>query len=399
MAAEKPMDPQILKKGRALCPSFGRCGGCSYLGMSDEEQLAVKEREVLKCLSASGIDTSVYKGIVKAPSSFAYRNKMEFTFGNEVKDGPTILGLHPKKSFISIVPADCCVLVHEDFRKLLRATQEFCFSRGYTHYNKKSHAGLLRGLVLRRGVRTNELLVNIVTSSQGDFDENGYLEMIRSVDIESAIVGVLHTVNDNRSDAVVAEDVRVLYGRQYYNEQILGLNFKVGAFSFFQTNVEAAERLYRDAIALIPSLENKTVFDLYCGTGTMTQAMALKASRAIGVEIVEEAVETAREAAKINGLDNCEFIAGDVGKVLAELNAVPDVIMVDPPRPGISPKALQMILGYGVENIVYVSCNPRTLAENLRSALLLGYRPVSITAYDNFSYTKHIESIAHLVRT
>ena len=126
MAAEKPMDPQILEKGRALCPSFGRCGGCSYLGMSDEEQLAVKEKEVLKCLSASGIDTSVYKGIVKAPSSFAYRNKMEFTFGNEVKDGPTILGLHAKKSFISIVPADCCVLVPEDFRKLLRATQEFC---------------------------------------------------------------------------------------------------------------------------------------------------------------------------------------------------------------------------------------------------------------------------------
>lgn len=398
MAAEKQMDPQILKKGRALCPSFGRCGGCSYLGMSDEEQLAVKEREVLKCLSASGIDTSVYKGIVKAPSSFAYRNKMEFTFGNEVKDGPTILGLHAKKSFISIVPADCCVLVPEDFRKLLRATQEFCLSRAYTHYNKKSHAGLLRGLVLRRGVRTNELLVNIVTSSQGDFDENGYLEMIRSMDTESAIVGVLHTVNDNRSDAVVAEDVRVLYGRQYYNEQILGLNFKVGAFSFFQTNVEAAERLYRDAVGLIPSLENKTVFDLYCGTGTMTQAMALKASRAIGVEIVEEAVETAREAAKINGLDNCEFIAGDVGKVLAELSAVPDVIMVDPPRPGIAPKALQQILSYGVENIIYVSCNPKTLAENLRSAALLCYKPISITAYDNFSYTKHIESIAHLVK-
>ena len=399
MAAEKPMDPQILEKGRALCLFFGRCGGCSYLGMSDEEQLAVKEKEVLKCFAASGIDTSVYKGIVKAPSTFAYRNKMEFTFGNEVKDGPTILGLHAKKSFISIVPAESCVLVPEDFRTILKATQDFCLSSGYTHYNKKTHAGLLRSLVLRRGVRTGELLVNIVTSSQGDFDEVAYLDAIHSLETEAAIVGVLHTINDNRSDAVVPEDVRVLYGRPHYNEQILGLNFKVGAFSFFQTNVEAAERLYRDAIGLIPSLENKTVFDLYCGTGTMTQAMALKASRAIGVEIVEEAVETAREAAKINGLENCEFIAGDVGKVLAELSVVPDVIMVDPPRPGISPKALQMILGYGVENIVYVSCNPKTLAENIRSSLLMGYKPVSITAYDNFSYTKHIESIAHLVRT
>ena len=172
----------------------------------------------------------------------------------------------------------------------------------------------------------------------------------------------------------------------------------MGAFSFFQTNVEAAERLYKDARELIPSLENKTIFDLYCGTGTMTQAMALKASRAIGVEIVEEAVQTAREAARINGLTNCKFIAGDVGKVLPELKEKPDVIMVDPPRPGIAPKALQMILDYGVDNIVYVSCNPKTLAENLRAAALAGYSTVYVKAYDNFAYTKHIESVALLTR-
>ena len=396
MAADRRLDPELIEKGRALCPSFGRCGGCSYLGMSSEEELKIKEKEVLGCLASSGIDTSVFRGIVKAPSESGYRNKMEYTFGNEVKDGPTLLGLHAIKSFISIVPADGCVLVPEDFRTILKNTLYFCLDKGYVHYNKKTHAGLLRSLVLRRGVRTGELLVNIVTSSQGEFDEEGFRNSILSSDLKERIVGIIHTLNDNRSDAIIAEDVRLLYGRSYYKEEILGLKFKVGAFSFFQTNVEAAERLYKDAISLLPSLENKTVFDLYCGTGTMTQAMALKASKAIGVEIVEEAVRTAEEAARINGLENCSFIAGDVGEVLSGLSVLPDVIMVDPPRPGIAPKALQKILSYGVETIVYVSCNPKTLAENLRTAGLAGYTTLSVTAYDNFCYTKHIESIAVL---
>ena len=399
MAAKQQIDTENTEKGMALCPSFGRCGGCSYLGMSEEEQLRIKEKEVLEYLDRSGIDPSVYRGIEKAPSYSAYRNKMEYTFGNEVKDGPTILGLHARKSFISIVPADGCVLVTEDFKTILKRTLEFCLEKGYTHYNKKTHEGLMRSLVLRRGVRTGELLVNIVTSSQGDFDDDGYRDMILALRTDDAVVGILHTVNDNRSDAIIAEDVRLLSGRSYYNEEILGLKFKVGAFSFFQTNVEAAERLYGYAIGLIPSLENKTVFDLYCGTGTMTQAMALKASRAVGVEIVEEAVETAREAAKINGLGNCEFIAGDVGKVLSDLTLLPDVIMVDPPRPGISPKALSAILGYGVENIVYVSCNPKTMAENLRAAALMGYKTVSVKAFDNFGHTKHVEAVSLLEKT
>ena len=387
-----------LEKGMSVCPSFGRCGGCSYLDLTPEEQLKIKEREVLKCLNDSSIDTSVFMGMESSPRITGYRNKMEYTFGNEFKDGPTILGLHARKSFISIVPAGRCVLVPEDFRTLLELTLDFCAAGAYTHYNQKKHTGLMRGLILRRGVRTKELLVNIVTSSQGCFDEDAYKKAVLGASLNDEIVGVMHTINDSRSDALLGEDVRLLYGRRYYNEEILGLKFKVGAFSFFQTNVEAAERLYKDAISLIPSLDDKTVFDLYCGTGTMTQAMALKASKAVGVEIVEEAVETAREAAKLNGLNNCRFIAGDVGKVLAELQDKPDVIMVDPPRAGIMPKALNMILSYGVDNIVYVSCNPRTMAENLRAAALAGYKPVYIKAYDNFPYTKHIETICLLER-
>ena len=387
-----------IEAGRAVCPSFGRCGGCTYLGLSEEECLGIKEAQVLKCLEDEGVDTSVFTGITAAPLTYRYRNKMEYTFGNEVKDGPTILGLHAVGSFISITPCGSCVLVPEDFNRLLTATQGFVSGKGYSHYHKKLHRGLMRSLIIRRGVRTGELLVNIVTSSDGEFDEDGYKRHIMSISFDDNIVGILHTINDSRSDALVAEEVRILYGRDWYSEEILGLKFRVGAFSFFQTNVEAAERLYLDAVSLIDSFEDKTVFDLYCGTGTITQFMARKAKKAVGVEIVEGAVRTASDAAKINGLDNCEFIAGDVGEVLSALETLPDVIVVDPPRAGIMPKALARILSYGVENIVYISCNPKTLASNLRAAALAGYDPARIRAYDNFSFTKHTECIALLER-
>lgn len=379
-----------------ICPSYERCGGCSYQGVSYSDQLKTKEDQVRGYLEAEGIDLSVFKGIEPSPSIYRYRNKMEYTFGNEVKDGPTILGLHARRSFISIVPADQCQLVPEDFLRVLNATMDFVREKGYSHYNKKTHKGLMRGLVVRHGLRSGELLLNVVTSSEGVFAEEEYVNMIMSTKLDNTVVGILHTFNDSKSDAIIAENVKQLYGRSFYNEEILGLKFRVGAFSFFQTNVAAAERLYSDAISLINGLEGKTVYDLYCGTGTMTQAMAVKAKKAIGVEIVEEAVETARQAAGINCLDNCEFIAGDVAEVLDGLSALPDVIMVDPPRAGIMPKALLKILSYGVPQIVYVSCNPKTLAANLRSAALSGYRTKSVKAYDNFSFTGHVESIALL---
>ena len=382
----------------SICPASKRCGGCSYQGVPYEDQLKNKLGEVKGFLRAEGLDHSIVTGIMPSPCRFRYRNKMEYTFGNEVKDGPTILGLHAAKSFISIVSTEECQLVPEDFNKVLTATMQFVRQHGYTHYNKKLHEGLMRSLIIRHGVRTSELLINIVTSSEKAFDADGFSDMILSLDLDNTIVGILHTINDNRADAVIADDVRVLYGSTYYNDVILGLKFSVGAFSFFQTNVEAAERLYSDAISLIDGLEGKTVYDLYCGTGTMTQAMALKAKKAIGVEIVEEAVQTAVSSAETNGLKNCQFITGDVQEVLSGIEERPDVIMVDPPRAGIMPKALLQILSYRVPQIVYVSCNPKTLAKNLRSAQMSGYRAVKVTAYDNFSFTKHTECIALLER-
>ena len=348
-----------------ICKHKELCGGCIHQGKPYEQQLEEKGNDVSMLISKKEIKVGEYLGIQGSPAQYRYRNKMEYTFGDTVKDGPLCLGMHRKKHFMSIVTVDECQLVPEDFNRILSAVLEFCQEKGYSFYHKKSHEGLLRHLIIRYGVRTGELLVNIVTSSQGEFDDKGFTEMITALELDNRVVGVLRTINDRLADAVYCEELKVLWGRDYYMEKIMGLDFKVSAFSFFQTNVEAAERLYTEAIDLIDDFEDKNVFDLYCGTGTITQALALKAKTVTGVELVSEAVEAAKENAKLNGLDNCSFIAGDVFEVLEKLEQKPDVIVVDPPRVGIQPKALDKILGYGVKQIVYISCNPKSLTDNL----------------------------------
>ena len=382
-----------------LCEHREFCGGCIYQGVPYEEQLAMKEKEVIaliadKCIKSDNIDD-----IEGCPSAYGYRNKMEYTFGNLVKDGPMCLGMHKKKNFMSIVTVDHCQLVDEDFNKILRYALDFAKKHGYRHYHKKKHEGLLRNLIVRKGVRTKELLVNIVTTFSDEFDEEEFKDGLLSLNLDNRIVGILRTFNDNIADKVTCEKLKIIYGRDYYMEEIMGLKFKVSAFSFFQTNIEAVERLYREALALIDDFEGKKVFDLYCGTGTISQVLALKAKEVVGVEIVEEAVEAARENAKLNGLDNCRFIAGDVFEVLKNVDEKPDVIVVDPPRVGMSFKAAEKIISYGVNQIVYISCNPKTLAINLQQFQYAGYRVRYIKPFDNFPMTKHIECICLLEKT
>jgi 23S rRNA (uracil-5-)-methyltransferase RumA len=380
-----------------ICPIAEKCGGCTYQGAAYEQQLKEKEGAVRGLLSSAGFDPALCEPIAPCPDVYRYRNKMDYTFGDEVKDGPLQLGMHRKKQFMAVINADCCQIVPEDFNRLLAATLEFCRARGYAHYHRKRHEGLLRYLILRRGVRTKQLLVNIVTSP-GEFAEDEYVNHILSTTLDEPVCGILHTVDESVSDAVNPSEIKVLWGTDHYEEIVLDLKFDVGPFSFFQTNVPAAERLYRDAIALIDGIEGKTVYDLYCGTGTITQAMATKAGKVYGVEIVEEAVEAARRSASRNGLENCSFLCGDVLKMLDEMPALPDVIVVDPPRAGIHPKAMQKICAYGVPQIVYISCNPKTLVQNLATARDAGYEPVRVMPYDNFPMTNHVETVVSLSR-
>lgn len=379
-----------------LCEHREFCGGCIHQGVPYDEQLELKENEVKQLLKAKNIDVEQLDGIEGCPDTYRYRNKMEYTFGDFVKDGPTCLGMHKKKNFMSIITVDHCQLVDEDFNRILRYTLDFAEAHGYKHYHKKRHKGLLRNLIIRKGVRTKELLINIVTTFSDEFDEEAFKEGLLKLELDNHIVGILRTFNDNIADKVTCEKMKIIYGRDFYVEEVLGLKFKVSAFSFFQTNVEAVERLYSEALALIDNFEGKTVFDLYCGTGTISQILALKAEKVIGVELVEEAVEAAKENAKLNSLDNCDFIAGDVFEVLKNVETKPEVIVVDPPRMGMTLKAVEKIISYGVEQIVYISCNPKTLAMNLEQFQYAGYKVKYVKPFDNFPMTKHIESICLL---
>ena len=384
-----------------LCPHTEYCGGCVYQGVAYEEQLRIKEEEVRRLFSENKVQPETFDPIEGCPPDYRYRyrNKMEYTFGDLVKDGPLCLGMHKKKNFMSIVTVDHCQLVDRDFNRILRFTLDFAVERGYSHYHKKSHRGLLRNLIVRMGVRTKELLINIVTSREEGFDEEAFTAGLQALELDNRVVGILRTFNDNLADKVTCEELKVLWGRDYYLEEILGLQFKVSAFSFFQTNVEAVERLYSEAIGLVDDVSGKTVFDLYCGTGTISQILALRAREVMGVEIVEEAVRAAENNARINGLDNCHFLCGDVFEVLDRTAKRPDVIVVDPPRVGMSLKAVEKIIGYGVPQIVYISCNPKTLAINLQQFAYGGYGAVYAKPFDNFPGTRHTECIVLLEKT
>jgi len=386
-----------------ICRDAGVCGGCTHQGVEYCEQLAMKEAEVRQLFEEGEITPDRFDSIegCALEHRFRYRNKMEYTFGDLVKDGPMTLGMHKVKNFLSIVTVDECQIVDEDFNRILRGTLDFCTERGYSQFHKRKHVGLMRYLIVRKGIRTGELLVNIVTSGEDGFDEEGYLAAIKALSLDNELVGVLRTVNLGVADKVSCDELHVLFGRDYYMEEIMGLRFKVSAFSFFQTNVEAVERLYSEAIALIDDFSSKTVYDLYCGTGTISQVLALKASKVLGVELVADAVESAKVNASINGLGNCDFRCGDVFEVLDSINDVdmPDVIVVDPPRAGMSEKAVDKIASYGVNEIVYISCNPKSLVKNLRQFETLGYKTSYAKAFDNFPMTSHTECIVSLSKS
>ncbi|MBR6701437.1 MAG: 23S rRNA (uracil(1939)-C(5))-methyltransferase RlmD [Firmicutes bacterium] len=374
------------------------CGGCTFPTLPYEMQVELKGKEVLAQLENNGINTDVFVGIEGCSRITEYRNKMEYTFGDCEKGGKPELGMHRKGRHMDIITVSDCVIADSDFNNITKAVLEFFSEEGIPHYHKKEKTGFQRNLIIRKGEKNSEILVNLVTTTQYTLNDEKFVDKLLGLDLKNKIVGITHTCNDNIADFVYCESIRTLWGQDHYIEEILGLKFKVTPFSFFQTNTEAAERLYSYATGMIEGVEDKTVFDLYCGTGTITQLMALKAKKVVGIEIVEEAVEAAVENARINGLDNCEFIAGDVFEALDQVKAKPDVIVLDPPRAGILPKALRKILDYKVDTMVYVSCNPLTMAQNLAVMQEEGYEIKSVKAYDNFPGTKHIECVCRLER-
>ena len=442
------------------CPHFGICGGCTYLSIPYAEQLKIKEMQVKKLLDSVLRNPMLckqdeagqnprsperepyrFEGIKPSPICYGYRNKMEFSFGDEIKDGPLALGMHKRGSFYDVVSVTGCKIVDEDYRRILKCALDYfggMREQGVpvSFYHRLRRIGYLRHLLVRKGAATGEILVALVTTSQypgkripEDELLYGFKEKLLALSLDGKIVGILHTVNDAVADVVQSDTTKVLYGQDFFYEELLGLKFRVSQFSFFQTNSRGAEVLYETAREYIgkyiaaqngaqecheqPDTEaadmtdgradksangksGKVVYDLYSGTGTIAQLMAPVADQVIGVEIVEEAVEAARKNAELNGLHNCKFIAGDVLKVLDEIQEKPDIIILDPPRDGVHPKALKKILEYGVEHILYISCKPTSLVRDLESFLEKGYTVERAVAVDQFPWTANVETVCLL---
>lgn len=382
------------------CPHFGDCGGCSYQTMSYENQLKLKEDMVKGILDNAIKGDYQFEGILGSPVQWGYRNKMEFSFGDEFKDGPLALGMHKKNSFHDIVTVDNCKIVDRDYNIILRCVLDYCAKKELPFYHKLRHEGYVRHLLVRRTTKTKELLVALVTTSDAEMEKKADLmslvEEIKALDLSAKLCGVIHIINDGLADVVQSDETRVLYGQEYVYEELLGLKFKISVFSFFQTNSLGAEVLYSKAREYIGETKDKLIFDLYSGTGTIAQILAPVAKKVVGVEIIEEAVEAAKVNASLNNLDNCTFIAGDVLKVIDELHDKPDLIVLDPPRDGINPKALQKIINFGVDRMVYISCKPTSLARDLEMLQEQGYKVEKACAVDMFPGTVHVETVALL---
>lgn len=436
----KVVEKSPLESATPACPHFGLCGSCRYQELSYDAQLAMKERQIKDILdiAVKPFDYAYeWQGIVPSPLSYEYRNKMEFSFGNAVKDGPLTLGLHKKGSFYDIMEVPECCIVDADFRAVLTETLAVCREYGLSFYHKMTHIGYLRHLLVRKAAHTGEVLVDLVTSSQAPEKEAEFLKefterivsvvnrvnvtesaetesvvgrekncaaaIVTEVDttdkiMKGTIVSVLHTVNDSLSDTIQNDRTDILYGRDCIEEVLLGLHFNISAFSFFQTNSKGAECLYEKAREFVGETKDKVIYDLYSGTGTIAQLLAPVAKKVIGVEIIEEAVEAAKENAKKNGLANCDFLAGDVLKMLDEITEKPDFIVLDPPRDGIHPKALRKIIDYGVDKLLYISCKPTSLARDLAVLQEEGYRVEKAAAVDMFAQTYHCETVCLLSR-
>lgn len=411
------MEKSPLETGQT-CSHFGVCGGCTYLSLPYEEQLHVKEQQVKKLLDGvlSKQDKAyVWEGIKGSPKAYEYRNKMEFSFGDEYKDGPLSLGMHKRGSFYDVVAVETCKIVDADYRLILKTVREYFTEKEVCFFHRLRHEGYLRHLLVRKASKTGEILVALVTTSQNPWNAKGQngdvqaliegfvqalLDLEKDVKLDGKFAGILHITNDSLADVVKSDRTDILYGQDYFYEELLGLKFKISTFSFFQTNSYSAEVLYQTAREYVGDLggADKTVFDLYSGTGTIAQLMAPVSGKVIGVEIVEEAVEAAKMNAKDNGLTNCEFIAGDVLKVLDEVEEKPDMIILDPPRDGIHPKALPKIISYGVDRIVYISCKPTSLVRDLEVFLESGYTVEKAVAVDQFPWTANCEVVCLLAK-
>lgn len=377
------------------CPYFGRCGGCTWQHLRYPAQLVAKEQIVRESLERlGGLRDLPLRPILPAPQTLGYRNKMEFTFHPEAT-----LGLHVPGFFDRVLEIDECLLPSSVASAILRDVKAFVREYNLTCYHPRTRQGLLRHLVYREAVRTGQVMVAVVTAP-GTFPEGPELAR-RLAERYPQVRGVLWAQSGSLSDAVVVDKLEVLWGESTIDEELGGLRFRIGLDTFFQTNTVQAERMVQLALELADPTPQDRVVDLYCGVGTFALALAGQAGFVWGVEVVPGAVEAARENAARAGVGNVEFLQGEVRTALPELVArtgPPDLVVLDPPRSGAGGKVMRKVGRASPRRVLYVSCNPTTLAADLKEVLPFGYTVRVVQPVDLFPQTYHVETLVLLDR-
>ena len=380
----------------APCPYFGRCGGCRLQHLAYPAQLAFKEKQVRDCLTRlGGLGPFELRPIVPAPAPYGYRNKMEFTVAGP---GPHI-GLHQAERYDVVLDIERCLLQSDTMNALLDELRVQTRARALTVWEPQSERGLLRFVAVREGQRTGEAMVNIVGSAADVETLVPVAEALRAR--VPATTSVVLNVNDTKSSVATGSEEHLLLGRDHITERLGAVTFRVSAASFFQTNTAQAERLFAMVAEACELTGDETVLDLYSGTGAISLLLAGRARHVYGIELVPASVADAARNAQANGITNCTFLAGEVRHVLPALAADgvrPAVVVADPPRAGFHPKALGALAGVAPARIVYVSCNPSTLARDVGDLVRQGYRLDWVQPVDMFPQTPHIEAVARLTR-
>ena len=407
-AIEAVIEPSP-QRVEAPCPYFGRCGGCRLQHVAYPAQLTYKTKQVADALERlGGLRDVPLRPIIGAEEIFGYRNKMEFTVarprrgaGTEADSarGGLVVGLHETERYDAVLDIDRCLLQSDRMNALLAEARAFFVDRGLTVYEQDTGEGLLRFLMLREGQHTGELMTNVVTSAPAVSELAPLVARLQAR--EAGTTSVVLNVNPKKASVAVGVEEHLLGGRDHIRERVGGLTFRVSANSFFQTNTRQAERLFDLVVESTGLTGTETVIDLYSGTGAISLLLARRARWVYGVELAQAAVDDAGANAAANGITNCTFLAGEVRFVLPSLIAkgvTAEVVVADPPRAGFHPKALHALITLGARRIVYVSCNPTTLARDLGELSRGGYRVEWVQPVDMFPHTPHIEAVARLER-
>jgi 23S rRNA (uracil1939-C5)-methyltransferase len=393
---------EILEPGPDRIEPVADHPGAPWQVLAYDRQLQIKHDQVREALTRIGkLDDVALEDIVPAVQQWRYRNKLEYSFGTG-PDGELQCGFHAPGRWDEIVPVTDCLLASEPANAVRDRIVAWCQERGLSAYDRRTGAGLLRNLVVREGRRTGQLQARLVTADR-PLDRDGLIAATRSGQGPGGdgLEGLLWTRTDGVGETTHGGTTELLAGSDRFNETLGGMTFRISSEAFFQTNTEMAERLYATAIEYARPAGRERVYDLYCGIGTIGLLMSPRVAEVWGLELIEPAIADAIANARANEVDNAHFFAGDVRLALRELvqrAGRPDVLVVDPPRAGLSQKVVRRVIEAAPSRIVYVSCNPTTLAPNAAQLVEAGYELVRVQPVDMFPQTPHIECVAELVR-